>query len=244
VNDRSERLDRLLSRLGYCSRQDVRLWLRQGRITVEGLPRPGPSSHVQPASVRLDGEPLDHPDGLTLIYHKPEGQVCSHKEQGHLIYEAFPERWLQRKPQLSTVGRLDKETSGLLILTDDGSLNHHLTSPRHEIPKTYRVVLARPLQGHEGELFASGSLLLEGETTPCLPAELRTVGEHEAELTVHEGRYHQVRRMFAAAGNHVEALCRIRIGRLTLTDTGLSAGEYRDIIPATLLGWIERSEQP
>ncbi len=244
MNARPERLDRLMSRLGYCSRQDIRHWLRQGRIRVEGLERPSPSAHVLAAAVRLDGEALDHPDGLTLIYHKPEGQVCSHKEQGTLIYDDFPERWLGRKPQLSAVGRLDKDTSGLLILTDDGGLNHHLTSPRHDIPKTYWAVLARPLQGHEAALFASGKLMLEGETAPCLPAELTVLGEREAELTLHEGRYHQVRRMFAAAGNHVEALSRMRIGAMILEDTGLAAGEYRDIDPAALLAWIERGERP
>jgi 16S rRNA pseudouridine516 synthase len=244
VTVRSERLDRLMSRLGYCSRHEIRLWLRQGRITVDGLDKPTPSSHVQPHGVRLDGEVLDHPDGLTLIYHKPAGLVCSHKENGRLIFDDFPARWLGRKPQLAAVGRLDKDTSGLLILTDDGGLNHHLTSPRHEIPKTYRAVLARPLRGHEAMLFASGELMLEGETTPCLPAELTVLGEREAELTLHEGRYHQVRRMFAAAGNHVEALSRIRIGRLALTDTDLEEGEYRSMEPTSLLAWIERGERP
>ena len=244
MNAGGERLDRLMSRLGYCSRQEIRPWLRQGRITVEGLERPEPASRVQPATVRLDGEALDHPHGLTLIYHKPVGLVCSHRENGRLIYEAFPERWLARKPQLSAVGRLDKDTSGLLVLTDDGGLNHHLTSPRHDIAKTYRAVLARPLQGHEAALFAAGTLMLDGETAPCLPAGLTVLGEREAELTLHEGRYHQVRRMFAAAGNHVEALCRIRIGSLALADTGLGEGEYRSIEPASLLAWIERGERP
>lgn len=233
-----------MSRLGYCSRHEIRPWLRQGRITVEGMEKPAPASHVQPAAVRLDGEALDHPDGLTLIYHKPVGLVCSHKESGPLIYEDFPERWLSRKPQLSAVGRLDKDTSGLLILTDDGGLNHHLTSPRHKIPKTYRAVLARSLQGREAALFAAGTLMLEGETTPCLPTELQTLDERLVELTLHEGRYHQVRRMFAAVGNHVEALCRVRIGSLTLTDTGLEEGEYQSIDPASLLAWIEHGERP
>jgi len=235
----TERLDRLLSRLGYCSRSEIRAWLRQGRIAVEGAARLDAATRVDPHRVLLDGEPLDHPDGLTLIYHKPVGRVCSHKEQGLLIYDDLPERWLGRKPQLSAVGRLDKDTSGLLILTDDGTLNHHLTSPKHDIAKTYRAGLARPLAGHEAERFAAGQLMLEGEETPCLPAELAVLGEQEAELTLHEGRYHQVRRMFAAVGNHVESLARIRIGRLELADTGLAAGAYRDIDRDALLAWIE-----
>ena len=244
MNAGRERLDRLLSRLGYCSRQEVRQWLRQGRIAVADLRNPAPAAHVQPDAVRLDGETLDHPQGLTLIYHKPVGLVCSHRENGRLIYEAFPARWLGRKPQLSAVGRLDKDTSGLLIMTDDGGLNHRLTSPRQKIHKTYRATLARPLQGHEQALFAAGTLMLDGETAPCLPAELHVLDEHKAELTLHEGRYHQVRRMFAAAGNHVDALCRIRIGELALADTGLQAGEFRDIDPEPLLAWIEHGKRP
>lgn len=240
----SERLDKLLSRLGYCSRSEIRAWLRQGRIVVEGVARLDASTRVDPHAVRLDDEALDHPDGLTLIYHKPVGQVCSHREQGRLIYDDLPARWLGRKPQLSAVGRLDKDTSGLLILTDDGTLNHHLTSPRHDISKTYRVQLARPLAGHETELFAAGTLMLEEEDTPCLPATLAVLGEREAELTLREGRYHQVRRMFAAAGNHVEGLCRMRIGRLALADTGLEAGAYRDIDREALLAWIEDGQRP
>ncbi|HXH71187.1 MAG TPA: pseudouridine synthase [Mariprofundaceae bacterium] len=239
-----ERLDRLLSRIAYGARKDVAVWVKQGRITVAGHPATSPSQKVAPAEVRFDDEPLDHPDGLTLVYHKPLGSVCSHKETGRLIYEDFPEHWQERKPQLASVGRLDKETSGLLILTDDGQLNHHLTSPRHHVPKIYRARLARPLEGHEAALFAAGKLLLEGEDTPCLPAELKVLGECEAELALHEGRYHQVRRMFAAAGNHVEELARIGIGRLALADTGLAAGEFLTIEPAVLLAWIENGERP
>jgi 16S rRNA pseudouridine516 synthase len=240
----SERLDKLLSRLGYCSRSEIRAWLRQGRIAVEGMTRLDASTRVDPHAVRLDGEVLDHPDGLTVIYHKPEGRVCSHREQGRLIYEDLPARWLGRKPQLSAVGRLDKDTSGLLVLTDDGALNHHLTSPRHDIPKVYRALLARPLAGHEAGLFAAGTLILEGEDKPCLPAELTVLGACEAELTLHEGRYHQIRRMFAAAGNHVDGLVRMRIGGLALADTGLEAGAYRAIDGEALLAWIEKGQQP
>ncbi len=235
-----ERLDRLLSRLGYGSRKQVAGWVRQGLIEVDGVPANAASQKVDAACVRVDGEALDHPDGLTVIYHKPVGAVCSHREQGRLIYDDFPPRWSQRKPPFSSVGRLDKETSGLLIVTDNGQLNHELTSPKHGIGKTYRARLARPLRGDEVDVFASGRLLLEGDDDPCLPAQAVPLSEHEMEVTVFEGRYHQVRRMFAAVGNHVEVLHRHAIGALTLDALQLAPGECQVVDEKELLIWIEQ----
>ncbi|MCF7821760.1 MAG: rRNA pseudouridine synthase [Mariprofundaceae bacterium] len=235
---KTERLDRLLSNLGYGSRKDVAHWIKEGLITVDDQPAKSASRKVEADSVRIEGKPLDHPDGLTLIYHKATGSVCSHKETGLLIYADFPERWSDRKPPLSSVGRLDKETSGLLILTDDGHLNHHLTSPKHHVSKTYAVKLDSPLSGSEQDVFASGRLMLEGDEKPCLPAEMTVINENEATLVLHEGRYHQVRRMFAAVGNRVTQLARIRIGALTLEQTGLEAGEYRTVTPDALINMI------
>lgn len=231
---RSERLDRLLSRLGYGSRTDVPSWIRQGLISVQGVPAKSASQKVVAANVLLDGAPMDHPDGLTLVYHKPLGVVCSHREDGRLIYDDFPERWACRKPALSSVGRLDKETSGLLIVTDDGQLNHRITSPKHHISRTYAVTLDSPLSGNEADIFASGTLLLKDDDKPCLPAELSVIDDNHASLVLHEGRYHQVRRMFAAIGNHVTELTRSHIGALSLESTGLAPGEYVSITPDEL----------
>lgn len=232
---KTERLDRLLSNLGYGSRKDVGYWVKKGLITIDEQPAKSASQKVLAESVRVEGKPLDHPNGLTLIYHKPTGSVCSHKEMGLLIYADFPERWSDRKPPLSSVGRLDKETSGLLILTDDGHLNHHLTSPKHHISKTYAVRLDSPLSGSEQEIFTSGRLMLEGDEKPCLPAEMTFSGEKEALLVLHEGRYHQVRRMFAAVGNHVITLTRTHIGALSLDEVNLAPGAYRSIEPEMLI---------
>ena len=234
-NVKTERLDKLLSNLGYGSRKDVKNWVKQGIIVCDGETVKSPSQKVNPRLVELDGEPLDHPDGLTLIYHKPLGTTCSRKEEGRLIYDDLPEQWQYRKPPLSPVGRLDKETSGLLIITDDGQLNHHLTSPKHHISKTYAVTLDRPLQGDEAGRFASGKLLLEDDDRPCLPAEMKAVDEKQAILILHEGRYHQVRRMFAAVGNHVTELTRTDIGALSLDSTRLAAGECMVIEPEALI---------
>ena len=233
-----ERLDKLLSNLAYGSRKDVQRWVKQGLIEHDGKRVKSPSEKVDPLKVTFDGEPLDHPEGLTIIYHKPLGAVCSHKEEGLLIYDDLPEEWQHRKPQLSSVGRLDKETSGLLILTDDGHLNHHLTSPKHHISKTYAVTLDQPLGGNEIKLFASGKLMLEDDDKPCLPAELTVIDETHANLVLHEGRYHQVRRMFAAIGNHVTELARTHIGALSLESTGLEAGGYQTLTPDELIAMI------
>ena len=114
----------------------------------------------------VDGEPLDPPPGLALMLHKPLGVTCSHKEAGPLVYDLLPERWRRRDPAISTVGRLDKETSGLLLLTDDGALLHRIISPRSHVAKRYVATLDRPLRGDEAEIFASGTLMLEGEDKP------------------------------------------------------------------------------
>jgi len=227
VAEKKERLEKVLSNLGYGARKDVAYWVRSGWVTVDGVKAKSASQKVLASQVMLEGKVLDHPYGLTLVYNKPLGAVCSRKEDGRLIYADFPERWLARKPALSSVGRLDKETSGLLILTDDGALNHQLTSPKHDISKTYAVTLAEPLKGDEIEKLASATLMLDGDDRPCKAAELEITGENTANVVLHEGRYHQVRRMFAAMGNHVTALERIQIGVLSLSSLSLKAGEYQ-----------------
>jgi 16S rRNA pseudouridine516 synthase len=145
----------------------------------------------------------------------------------------LPERWRQREPTISTIGRLDKESSGLLLMTDDGMLLHRIISPKSAIAKRYRVSLARPLRGDEAGLFASGQLMLDGEDDPLLPVPMETLSPQSATVTLTEGRYHQVRRMFAAVGNHVEALHRDRIGALDLPDD-LAPGEFRVLGDAEL----------
>ena len=216
-----------LANLGYGSRKEVQWLFREGRITNaagEVLYADDPLDHDD---VRVDGQPLDPAPGLLLVLHKPTGYTCSTKDAGRLVYDLLPPRFRLRQPVLSTVGRLDRDTSGLLLLTDDGQLLHRIISPKAKLPKVYVATLAEDLRGDEAALFASGTLLLEGEKAPLLPAELEVLGARSARLTLHEGRYHQVRRMFAAAGNHVVALHRERIGGLALD--GLPPGEWRPL---------------
>ncbi len=207
------KLAKHLAGLGYGSRKEVAIAIRDGRVTGEE------------GDLRFDGEPVDPPHGMVLMLNKPAGFTCSHADQGRLVYELLPPRYQKRDPKVSSVGRLDAETTGLLLFTDDGALLHKLISPKSNLPKTYEATLARPLEGHEAVLFASGTLVLRGEEKPCLPAQLQVTGERTAALTLTEGRYHQVRRMFAAAGNHVEALHRSRFGPLRLE--GLPEGAWR-----------------
>ncbi|MDD4950868.1 16S rRNA pseudouridine(516) synthase [Sulfuricurvum sp.] len=222
------RLDKLLGSLGYCSRKEVAELLRDGIIThTENLPLKS-DTKVSHEHILFEGEPLDPPVGIVILMHKPVGYVCSHDDgEGRLVYDLLPERWRRRDPKISTVGRLDKDTSGLLLLTDDGALLHRLTSPKHHVPKCYEATLDRPLKGDEEAIFASGTLMLNGEKSPCLPAKLTVIDDTHARLEITEGRYHQVRRMFAAVGNHVVSLHRSSFGDLTLGD--LKAGGYRVI---------------
>lgn len=215
------KLLRLLANLGYGSRKQVTALLREGRVTdaagdvLYGDDSIGDGAFAH-ADVRVDGQPLDPAHGLVLMLHKPVGYTCSTRDAGRLVYDLLPPRYRLRSPTLSTVGRLDRDTSGLLLFTDDGQLLHRIISPKSALSKVYEATLASPLRGDEGAIFASGTLLLESETTPLLPAELEVVDPTHARLTLHEGRYHQVRRMFAAVGNHVEALHRSRVGGLAL----------------------------
>jgi 16S rRNA pseudouridine516 synthase len=220
------RLDQLLSSLGYASRREAVGFVRYHEVTAAGVLVTKADTQVDPATVLIDGEPLLAPDGLLAIYHKPLGLTCTHSEkEGTTIYDALPEQWSQRNPAVSSIGRLDKDTSGLLLLTDQGSLIQKFTSPRSQIEKVYEVTVDHPLEESLISLFASGELFLSGEDEPCLPAQLRILSELNAELTLTEGRYHQVRRMFGSQGWEVTALHRSRFGPYDLV--GIAEGEWR-----------------
>jgi 16S rRNA pseudouridine516 synthase len=221
------KLLKLIANIGYGSRKEVAAMFRDGRITDVAGRELSKEDAVDPQQVRIDGEPLDPPPGLILMLHKPAGYTCSTSDAGSLVYDLLPRRFRRRSPILATVGRLDRDTTGLLLMTDDGRLLHRIVSPRSHLPKIYEATLARDLRGNEAELFASGKLMLESERAPLAPASLEVLEPRRARVTVTEGRYHQVRRMFAAAGNHVEALHRSQVGGLTLGD--LESGKWRPL---------------
>jgi 16S rRNA pseudouridine516 synthase len=223
------KLVRLLANLGYGSRKQVASMFREGLVTDAAGEVLYADDKVKHADVRFEGEPLDPPQGMLLMLNKPVGFTCSRKDVGRLVYDLLPPRFSLRNPVLSTVGRLDRETSGLLLFTDDGQLLHRIISPKAALAKVYEATLAEDLRGDEAAVFAAGTLMLEGETDPLEPAGLDVLGPRHVRLTLTEGRYHQVRRMFAAVGNHVLTLDRVSLGGLALD--GLPAGQWRLLTP-------------
>lgn len=216
---------KLLANLGYGSRKEVTQLIKNGWLTRLDGSTVGIDDEVDHADLLVDDEPLDPAQGVLILLNKPIGYTCSTKDPGRVVYDLLPERFRYRNPVLSTVGRLDRDTSGLLMLTDDGMLLHRIISPKAELPKIYEVELAEDLRGDETELFASGTLLLESEKTPLAPAVMEVIDARHARLTLIEGRYHQVKRMFAATGNRVLSLHRSKTGNLDLS--GLEPGQWR-----------------
>ncbi len=221
---KKERLDKIIAGRGYCTRKEVRFLISAGRIKIAGEEARDATAKVDPDSITLDDRPLDIGPGITLILHKPVGYICSKSDEGLLVYSLLPPRYCLRNPALSTVGRLDKDTSGLLLLTDDGQLSHRISAPKKAISKTYAFMLESDLEGHEADIFASGTLTLRSEETPLAPARLDAEGPRHGQITITEGRYHQVRRMFAAVGQRVATLQRTAIGNLQLD---VPEGQFR-----------------
>ncbi len=222
------KLIKLLANLGYGSRKEAEKLIKSGAVTDQDGKVLGTKDFPGAENVRVLGEELDPLSPLVIVMNKPDGYTCSTDDPGDTIYDLLPPRFSKRNPGLNSVGRLDKDTTGLLLMTDDGKFLHQVIHPKSGCLKVYHVILARPLRGDEGEVFGSGELLLESETKPLLPAGFEALGENEALVALHEGRYHQVRRMFAAVGNHVDSLKRISIGGLKLPEE-LAEGEWRVI---------------
>ena len=224
------RLDRAIANLGYGTRREAQRAVRDGRVTVAGVVVRSPERHGDPAEIAIDGESLEFPHGLFVAFHKPLGAVCSHDDRDGLrVYDLLPARWLARNPKVTTVGRLDKDSSGLLLVTDLAPLVHQLAAPRHHVEKRYLVGLDTPLRADEladmAAVFAAGTLLLSGEDEPCRPAVLRATADDRVEVVLTEGRHRQVRRMIGACGPSVASLERISIGPYELGD--LPVGEWR-----------------
>lgn len=223
-----KRLDQTLSNLGYCSRREVRYLIKNKRLRIDGELATNAAQKVDPNAVSIDGQPLEHIGNILVMLHKPLGYVCSHdSSEGPRIYDLLPTIWQARNPQIVSIGRLDKETSGLILVTDQSALVQQLTSPKHHVDKVYVVTVDQVLNSDIIEQFAQG-IALESETTPCLPATLEIVDPYTAKVTLNEGKYHQVRRMFAACGYHVTALHREKFGEYILGD--LPIGEWRDLL--------------
>ncbi len=225
------RLDQLLSSCGYCTRSEARSWLKAGRVTVNGTIPRSTDAKVLASEVLVDGEAVESPGGLLALYHKPPGCICTHEtREGTTIYDLLPQRWRHRNPPVTSVGRLDKDATGLLLLTDEGSMVQRLTSPKHKVPKVYETTVDCDLTPSMIPLFASGNLQLEDEETPCLPATLEILAPRQARLTLVEGRFHQVKRMFSTLGCNVTRLHRSQFGDYVLGDLPEGAWKMLDLV--------------
>lgn len=223
-----ERLDKFISHLTPLSRSMARKAILAGEVTLNGSMALDPATKVSATdTVRYKNEPLETPAPYYLMLHKPVGVVCATEDGSHrTVIDLITEPW---RYELHVAGRLDIDTTGLVLLTNDGDWSHRVTSPRHKQPKRYHVTTADPIDPAWGQRFAEG-ILLQGEDKPTLPATLDLIDPHHANLTLQEGRYHQVKRMLGATGNRVVALHRYAIGEVNL-DPALAPGEYRRLTP-------------
>ena len=240
-----ERIDKILSHNGFGSRKDIKKLLRTCEVLVNGkrIYDPGFQFSKERDTITIDGEEIDLHDNLYLMMNKPQHYVCSTKEGDHetvfdLLDDSLRTPYLQNK--LHLVGRLDMDTEGLLLFTTDGELTHRLISPKSHISKTYLCGLEHPeTAAHQTEITTKFEAGIEvgpednEQGFTCQPAQIIWIDEKTAHLTIYEGKYHQVKRMFAAVGNKIVYLKRISMGQLKL-DESLELGEYKEISESDL----------
>ena len=223
-----QRLDRVLASTGKWSRREAKLLVKQGRVLVNGSPAASVEEKWDPtaAEITVDGEDIGYRRSTWLMMHKPAGVLSATEDgRGETVLDLLPPEL--RRLGLFPVGRLDKDTEGLLLLTDDGKTAHDLLSPRHHVDKVYYARTEGCLTEEDCAAFRAGMTL--GDGLQCLPAELEILSagtESEALVTLREGKFHQVKRMLSARGKPVTYLRRVRMGNLPL-DPALRPGEYR-----------------
>ena len=227
---KKQRIDKILSNLGYGSRSELKKLCKSGLVKVNGkvINNPGVQVDVENDEILFDGEKVVYKEFIYLMLNKPDGYISATFDKRDpivldlidkeaLIFEPFP------------VGRLDKDTEGLLVLTNDGQLAHRVLSPKKHVPKTYYAKVEGVVTEEDVKAFAEGVTLDDGYET--MPAELEILKSDdisEIELTIHEGKFHQVKRMFESVGKKVVYLKRLSMGKLKL-DEGLALGEYREL---------------
>ena len=219
------RLDRLLTHLGVASRTEAARAARAGEILVDGVPVRRADVSVDPEKQRVvfRGETLQYAEFVWIMMHKPQGVLSATEDgKGKTVIDLLPDRL--RRRGLFPCGRLDKDTTGLLLLTNDGALAHRLLSPKHHVEKVYHYVLAAPFS--DENRFENGIELDGGYHTK--PASVRCLTSHEGEITLTEGKYHQIKRMFEAVGNRVVGLSRLSFAGIPL-DPALKPGEFRPL---------------
>lgn len=221
------RLDKFLAHTTDLTRSLAKHAIKQQRVQINGVAASDAGQFIHPHNqVLLDGQPLTLIGNRYLMLHKPAGYVCTHDASHHATIFSL----LEQGQNLHAAGRLDADTTGLVLLTNDGQWSHRVTSPRRECNKIYCVNLQNPIDNIQIQQLEQG-ILLEGEDKPTLPAHVQVISDLEIKLTIHEGKYHQVKRMLTAIGNHVIALHRETIGKINL-DKELPPGSWRDLTAA------------
>ena len=231
------RLDKILANLGYGSRKEVTSLIKRGHIEIDGRVHDKPAEKFDPESCEIlfDGQVLDPLPPMTLALNKPVGLVCDNILDQPSIYECLPFRWRMRTPGLKCAGRLDKDSRGLVILSENGSLVHKITTPRKEISKIYRITTEAPLKQDDITLFESGDMMLKGEKKPLLPVRVIKISQTLYDLELNEGRHRQIRRMIRSRGNDVLDLKRTHVAALSLETLNLDEGAYRQIEETQIL---------
>ena len=229
-----ERLDKVISATGKKSRREVKLLVRQGRILVDGVPASASDMKVDPekAEILLDGESIRYEKFTYLMLHKPAGVISAVDDaRQRTVLDLLPEEL--RRRGLFPVGRLDRDTEGLLLVTNDGALAHRLLSPRSHVDKVYYARVEGTLQEADSRAFEEGMTLSDG--LKCRPARLEILSPHEALVTLREGKFHQVKRMMKERGKTVLYLKRLAMGPLQL-DSQLAPGTYRPLTREEVAG--------
>ena len=232
-----DRLDKLIASSGKATRSEAKIWIKSGRVTVNGVPALSPEQKCDGAAdvVAVDGIALSYAEHRYIMMHKPAGVLSATEDrEQRTALDLLPDEL--RRQGLFPVGRLDKDVTGLLILTNDGALAHALTAPKKHVPKTYRAEVDGVLDETDAAAFAEGLVLADG--TRCRSAKLEIITADSARVTVYEGKYHQVKRMFAARGKPVTALHRERMGGLTL-DPSLPPGGWRELTEGDVVKMTE-----
>ena len=232
-----QRLDKIIASTGKWSRREVKSLIRHGQVLVDGLPAAGPEEKADPetAEIVVNGERLTYQRYTWIMLNKPAGYLSATEDgRGETVLDLLPQEL--RRQGLFPVGRLDKDTEGLLLLTNEGGLAHDLLSPRHHVDKVYYVRVAGRLTEEDCRAFEAGMTLDDGLVCQSAALEILTAGEEsEAHVTLREGKFHQVKRMLAFRGKPVLYLERVRMGNLPL-DLSLSRGEHRFLTPEELEG--------
>ncbi|MFR2550672.1 MAG: pseudouridine synthase [Clostridioides difficile] len=227
---KKQRIDKILSNLGYGSRSEIKKYCKQGSVVVNGseVSNPGTQVDTENDEILFNGEEVIYREYIYLMMNKPDGYISATTDKydptvldlidlSYLAFEPFP------------VGRLDKDTEGLLVLTNDGKLSHRVLSPKKHVPKTYYAKIDGVVTEEDVEAFLEGVVLDDGyKTMPSQLNILKSDDESEIELTIHEGKFHQVKRMFESVGKKVVYLKRLSMGNLKL-DESLELGEYREL---------------